>query len=253
MSRAPTVCAAFMVFLLLLMENPTDLCQMVEANALFRSGSQVAASFFAGGAFGAALIRIAHGTRARRTQQGAVYEGRSLPLPLLVNDDPPQQEPLQAVTRLLSGRLQVPDRVGELTSDEDAAMATVNDFVERLAEVPLATWLDVGRSLERQSESGSKRSTAWGILDATIAARGLGMDAWYAREGVETSAFLASRSAPTWTKTNRRLFAAAHSAAEEAALALLAREHLSSEDFYLLYAPFAARIPATSLSRLSVS
>jgi hypothetical protein len=36
----------------------------------------------------------------------------------------------------------------------------------------------------------------------------------------------------------RRVFAAAHAAAEEAALALLARDHLSRADFGALYAPF---------------
>jgi len=76
------------------------------------------------------------------------------------------------------------------------------------------------------------------MLGATINGRGLAVAAWYACDAIETSAFYASR-AKRWTPSDRRAFAAAYAAAEDAALALLARQFVPAADCATLVAPFA--------------
>lgn len=140
------------------------------------------------------------------------------------------------------GRLPLPKQVADLTPEEEPALADVNVFVDRLAELPLDGWLTIGRSSIGDHSSVGRRATAFAILEATIATNALGVAAWYARDAVETSAFVATRSAARWTSKDRRAFAAAHAAAEEAALALLAHEKLPASDFALLIEPFASLV-----------
>ncbi len=78
-------------------------------------------------------------------------------------------------------------------------------------------------------------------MNASVAHNGLGLAAWHVRDAVETIAFLKSRNNPNLSRSDRRVFAAAHAAAEDAALATLTRQHLSAQDFAVLCAPFAAR------------
>jgi hypothetical protein len=175
-----------------------------------------AASFVVGGALGAALSRKSRSPVA----SGGV------------------------AARRRTGRLPLPQQVAELASREAPTLDRVNAFVDRLAELPLTAWLEIGRSLAVDADFQAARSTARAILDATIADRELSIAAWYAKDAVETSAFLASHPSGRLSPPERRAFAAAHGAAEVAALALLAEDHLSAADFAVLYLPFADEVPA---------
>lgn len=143
-----------------------------------------------------------------------------------------------------TGRLPLPRQVAELTPNDVPALETVNAFVDLLVGLPLAAWLDIGRSISSDREGLRARRDAWDQLDTTITAQRLGLSAWYVRDAVETAAFLASRCTPRWSAEERRMFAAAHGAAETAALALLARVHLSAETLGILCAPFESYEPA---------
>jgi hypothetical protein len=114
-------------------------------------------------------------------------------------------------------------------------------FVQRLADLPTWAWLEVGHSLLRDRSSQAARATAAALLGATINGRGLAVAAWYACDAIETSAFYASR-ARCWTPSDRRAFAAAHLAAEHAALALLARQFVPDAQCATLVAPFESLV-----------
>jgi hypothetical protein len=101
-------------------------------------------------------------------------------------------------------------------------------------------WLAVGRTLINDPSIYALRGTPYAILEATINNRGLAVAAWYVRDAIETSAYYASHSITKWTSKERRAFAAAHAAAEDAALAILARPHLGAEDAAALCGPFSA-------------
>jgi hypothetical protein len=143
-----------------------------------------------------------------------------------------------AARRARVGRLRLPRAVVELTPRDEPALAAVNEFADRIADLPLAAWIDAGRSVIADRSSLEPRSTAFAILATTINDRGLAVAAWYARDAIETSAFYASQSATRWNPGDRRAFAAAHAAAEDAALALLARNFQSVADRGVLCAPF---------------
>ena len=149
--------------------------------------------------------------------------------------------------RIRTGRLPLPRQVAELTPDDQPSLAAVNAFADRLAELPVLAWLTVGRTLVDDPSTYALRETPYAILEATINNRGLAVAAWYARDAIETSAYYASRSILKWTSKERRAFAAAHAVAEDAALAFLAQEHLSAEDFAALCGPFAGLLgPVTA-------
>jgi hypothetical protein len=141
--------------------------------------------------------------------------------------------------RMRTGRLPLPRQVTELTPDDQPALAAVNAFADRLAELPVLAWLTVGRTLIDDPFAYAQRETPYAILEATINNQGLAVAAWYVRDAIETSAYYASRSIIKWTSKERRAFAAAHAAAEDAALAILVRPHLGDEDAAALCAPFA--------------
>jgi hypothetical protein len=113
----------------------------------------------------------------------------------------------------------------------------VQSFAQRLADLPTWAWLEVGHTLLRDRSSQGARAAAAALLGATINGRGLAVAAWYACDAIETSAFYASR-VRSWAPSERRAFAAARAAAEDAALALLAREFLPDGDRAVLAAPF---------------
>jgi hypothetical protein len=142
--------------------------------------------------------------------------------------------------RMRVGRLRLPQRVADLTPEDEPGLAEVDVFVDRLAELPIDVWLDIGRSLLGDSSTVGQRETAFAIVEATIGTYGLGLAAWYTQDAVETSAFVASKSVPRWTSEDRCIFTAAHAAAEDAALAVLARDKLATRDFDLLVAPLAS-------------
>jgi hypothetical protein len=118
-----------------------------------------------------------------------------------------------------------------------AGIDAARSFAERLADLPAGAWLELGRALLRDRLLNPPRATASAILGATINGRGLAVAAWYVCDAIETSAFYASH-ARGWTPGDRRAFAAAHAAAEDAALALLARRFVPVADWATLIAPF---------------
>ena len=125
------------------------------------------------------------------------------------------------------------------TSQLAAGVRRVDDFVDQLAGAPLSWWLEIGRSLGVDTQGHTGRSTARAILDATIEDRRIGVAAWYARDAVETAAFIVAEQARGWLPADRRDFAVARSAAESAALALLANSFIPREDATVLCAPFS--------------
>jgi hypothetical protein len=124
---------------------------------------------------------------------------------------------------------------------EQPPVTQVNAFVDWLASLPLALWLDVGRSVASERTRVMARGSAWEELQRALCAQELQIGAWFVRDAVETAAFLASHSVRRWSAADRRWFAAAHGAAETAALALLARPFLEAEQFEALCEPLAAR------------
>ncbi len=122
-------------------------------------------------------------------------------------------------------------------------LSRVDEFVDRLASLPFATWAEIGAGVSGDRDLLARRATAHTLLDAILADRQLLVTAWYVRDAVDTAAFLASRTAITPKSAQRRLFAAAHGAAEAAALALLAADHLARADRDVLCEPFAEYLP----------
>jgi hypothetical protein len=129
-------------------------------------------------------------------------------------------------------------------STEITAVFAVDAFADRVAELPLTAWLSVGRSLVESAPPSTLRATSRAILEATINDAGLAVAAWYVRDAIGTSAHYASVACHRWTSAERRCFAAARAAAEDAALATLASRFLSAEDFDVLCAPFARLVDA---------
>ena len=156
----------------------------------------------------------------------------------LVHFVTPSHDRVESRSGPRTGRLALPREVAELTPNNEPALEIVNAFVDLLAGLPVAAWLDIGRSIASDREGLPVRRDAWNQLDATIADQRLGLSAWYVRDAVETAAFLASGCMSRWTAEERRMFAAAQRAAETAALALLARVHLPAETLGILCAPF---------------
>ena len=142
--------------------------------------------------------------------------------------------------------LSTPGRV--VAGVDPPSVAQANDFTDWLAELPPAAWLEVGRSIVGDRPQGAARDTAWTALQAAVADEDLRIAAWCVRDAVDTSAFLASRAARRWSNVERRLFAAAHRAAESAALALLAGSLLPVDYFMILYGPFTNRVGGTRAS-----
>jgi hypothetical protein len=208
------------------------------------------AGFLSSGFVGAAIGRFARRSAVRaRVATKTATNGDRAENSLMASraaDRVPMSPAL--LRRVRTGRLSLPRPVAELTPDDEPALAAVNAFADRLAELPMADWLTVGRTLIDNPSLYAHRETPYAILEATIANRGLSVAAWYVRDAIETSAYYASRPMTRWSSKERRAFAAAHAAAEEAALAILARAHLADEDVSSLCAPFAAwTAPATSI------
>ncbi len=208
------------------------------------------AGFLSSGFVGAMLGRLATKSAAPRSSatvvdaNGEARHSNSLMTPR-VSDGVPMSPAL--LRRMRTGKLRLPREVAELTPDDQPALAAVNAFADRLAELPVLAWLTVGRALIDDPSIYTQRETPYAILEATINDRALAMAGWYVRDAIETSAYYASHSIVKWTSIERRAFAAAHAAAEDAALAILAQEHLSAEDFAALCGPFAGLLsPVTA-------
>jgi len=139
-------------------------------------------------------------------------------------------------------RLPLPPNVTQMTEAEEPALAVAKAFIERLCDLPLDSWLAIGRAVVA-ARSKTAYASAWSSVENAIAKRDLGLAAWHVRDDVETVAYLASHSGAPLSRGNRPVFAAAHGAAEDAALALLVQSSISSADLELLCAPFWAQVP----------
>ena len=141
-------------------------------------------------------------------------------------------------SRARTGRLPLPRHVAELTLDDEPALAFVNAFADQLVDLPLSTWLAIGATIAADRDGLPVRRDAWDTVDAAIVDHGLAIAAWYVRDTIETAAFLVSRNTSQWSSRERRVFASAQASAESAALALLARDHLSGDVLSTVFAPF---------------
>ena len=138
--------------------------------------------------------------------------------------------------------LPLPPTVAEQTPTTLPALDVVNQFVDRLLDLPLSTWLAIGRDLMADRDALAVRQRAWTELESAIASAGLGILAWYTRDAVETVVCLVSRDRACWSREDRCRCAATHGAAEAAALGLLGRAHISADTLRVLCAPFAREI-----------
>ena len=218
-----------------------------------------AVAFLAGGAVGIAMMRVARLEHAVPTlslvdDNGDAPTATALPPgdSMHWSDAAVLERPTLA-TRTRTGHLPLPNCVTALTPTDVPGLALVNVFVDRLAELPYQAWLAIGRAQLTAAARVAPRATPFAILEATIATQGLGFAAWYARDAVETSAFLATNGASQCSPGGRRVIARAHGAAEAAALALLARDALAPTDFATLYAPFEHVLSSDEMPRLAAS
>lgn len=120
----------------------------------------------------------------------------------------------------------------------------VERFIDRLATFRRDDWLAVASAAGRNATS---RSTANALLDALIAHHGLGVQAWDAADDVDTAvSYSLGSSMFTPARREAARLRTARGAAKVAALALLTRPLLTSDDFDALYCPFAALIPPST-------
>jgi hypothetical protein len=117
-------------------------------------------------------------------------------------------------------------------------------FIDRLAAQPLSRWLDLGRVLVSDRSGLRERQRAWRRVDSVIAAHALSVSAWYIRDAVDTIVFLCSCERQRWTGDERLALAAAHAAAEAAALSLLVQGLADEREVELLCAPFGPKAEA---------
>jgi len=122
----------------------------------------------------------------------------------------------------------------------------LNRLLATLAELPPAEWLSIGRSILSDPDTLLVRRALWPVVDAIIDRRNLRLAAWYVRDAIDTAVLVATGGMSGWSRDNRCACAAAHAAAEGAALALLAQEFLECEAVTLLLAPFTQPLARVS-------
>lgn len=115
----------------------------------------------------------------------------------------------------------------------------VTAFLDGLFELPLASWLAIGRALIADRQGLAVRQAAWSDVEDAIGTYNLAVAAWHVRDALETVVGLVSRPVPGWSRDERCQFAAAHGAGEAAALALRARAHVRHDIVRILCSPFA--------------
>jgi hypothetical protein len=122
----------------------------------------------------------------------------------------------------------------------------VASFLDRLADLPPADWLEIGASASR--ERGG-RAVAGAVLQALALQTPVCRDAWQARDDVTSIAWyrFGESTANAWTVPHRKAVRRAVDAACIAVQAICARTFLADEEFEVLYRPFAGRIPVDEL------
>ena len=223
----------------------------------FPTSLGAATVFVAGGIAGGLFARLMKSSRAGSklvlaspAQRGSTGDVRRVSRIVIQRPSAASTAPAPA-KRMKVGRLPLPRRVSELTPADEPGLAPVDIFADEMAELPVEKWLEVGHALVADEAAASRRAAAIVALDAAIDRRELSVAAWYVRDAVDTCAYLASHTVPRWTSADRRIFAAAHGAAEDAALALLARDHVAPADFEVLFAPFAQCLPTPAAGRIT--
>jgi hypothetical protein len=207
--------------------------------ALSERVGELARWVLAGGALAAVLSRL---TLARRpAARGALRQPAT--------SDSPLSASTRQASAVISTRVPLADRsrpaplapnrhVLFLPRAPETARQEVAVFVDRLDDLPGGRWIEIGRA-RLSPLAALHRAAAFASLEAAIEDQRLGVAAWHVRDAVATSAILARRTIRGWTRAERLALAAAHGAAEGAALAILARCSLAPEDFNVLCAQFA--------------
>jgi hypothetical protein len=113
-----------------------------------------------------------------------------------------------------------------------------NAFVDGLAELAIADWLDIGCRMQDDDVFAVERHAARARLEAALESGRLALAAWHVRDAVETVAYLACDGARCLSPTSQRHLALARAAAEDAALTMLVGDELSCEDRGILCAAF---------------
>lgn len=129
----------------------------------------------------------------------------------------------------------------------ETGLDSVSEFLDGLLELPVGSWLAIGRALMAAREGLAVRQAAWSDVEDAIGTHDLALAAWDVRDALESAVYLISRRVPRWSREERCQFAAAHGAAEAAALALLAREHVRPEVVRILCSHFAPLVKLFAL------
>ena len=129
----------------------------------------------------------------------------------------------------------------------EAELDGVSEFLDDLVELPVVSWLTIGRELMADRQGLAVRQAAWSDVEEAIAAHDHALDAWHVRDALETIVCLVSRPVPQWSRDERCQFAATHGAADAAALALRARAHVRPDIVRVLCSPFARFVTFSSL------
>jgi len=119
-------------------------------------------------------------------------------------------------------------------------LGSVSAFIDGLVELPVSSWLTIGRELMADREGLAVRQAAWTDVEEAIAAHSLALAAWEVRDALETAVCLVSRAVQRWSRDERCQFAATHGAADAAALALRASAHVRPDCVRVLCSPFGA-------------
>src|SRR5262249_25975293 len=123
---------------------------------------------------------------------------------------------------------------------QEPALALTKTFIEHNGDLPTESWIAVGRAA-MANRSAAAYANAWRAVQQAIAKHELSLAAWHIRDQIETLAYLASHAGAPLARKDRPVFAAAHGAMEDAALALLVSSDLTAGDLDLLCAPFATQ------------
>jgi hypothetical protein len=134
-----------------------------------------------------------------------------------------------------------------LAASAEANVDGVSEFLDRLLELPVASWLTIGRELMADRQGLAVRQAAWSDVEEAIGTHDLALAAWQVRDALETVVSLVSRAVPQWSRDERCQFAATHGAADAAALALQARAHVRPDVVRILQSPFAPFVEFSSL------
>jgi hypothetical protein len=121
----------------------------------------------------------------------------------------------------------------------------VEQFIERLSALRLDEWLSVAAAANRDASS---RADVNATLELLIAQHGLGVEAWSIADDVETAVhYSLGSNGVALSRRDGASIRLARPAATRAALGLFLRPLLTSDDFELLYRPFASLGPQIRL------